>query len=140
MYFLLFHGTPVKYAVPMCCPVLTFNSVTKSAHKKPRSICQGCRGALVPPQLELRPGVAAPEGMVKNQPTWLSVPAALPVVCCCEAWSAQIVLSDAGSPACFLPSHAFTHPGFLAPFLFYIIASDTVSVICLRITPTGPVM
>lgn len=58
----------------------------------------------------------------------------------CLALSARFVLSDAGASACFLPSHAFTDAAFLTAFLFHIIASDTVPVMCTQITPISPIM
>lgn len=83
----------------------------------------------------------APERLIETRPSGSARPDAVqgqtPHVL-----SARFVLSDAGSSACFSPSHAFTDPPFLAAFLFHIVASDTDTglVMCLQITCVSPVI
>lgn len=98
----------MKYLVPINCPVLTFSSViTLYPQKALEYVAKGLgeqwvhlswgsgQVAEAPKRLiETGPSGSPQPDAVKWQPLW--------------ALSARFMLSDAGSSAYFLPSHAFT--------------------------------
>lgn len=90
--------------------------------KNPGVFAEGIEELWVCPTWSSYQVAAAPEGVVETSPRGSPCQPQFQWSAPVKAWSAQFVLSDAVSPACFLPSHAFTHtfPGFL-PLLHHCI-------------------